>query len=35
VVRRTLRRGETIYAEGRILARTRGRLVRPERKQYA
>jgi allantoinase len=29
-VRRTIRRGETIFADGRITARTRGRLVRPE-----
>jgi allantoinase len=28
-VRRTIRRGETIFADGRITARTRGRLVRP------
>jgi allantoinase len=28
-VRRTVRRGETIFADGRITARTRGRLVRP------
>ena len=27
---RTLRRGETIFADGRITARTRGRVVRPE-----
>ena len=30
VVRRTLRRGETIFADGRITARKRGRFVRPE-----
>jgi allantoinase len=29
VVRRTLRRGETIFADGAITARSRGRLVRP------
>ena len=29
-VRRTIRRGETIYADGEIVARTRGRFVRPE-----
>jgi allantoinase len=28
-VRRTIRRGETIFADGRITARTTGRLVRP------
>lgn len=30
-VRRTLRRGETIYADGRIVAQTPGRFVRPTR----
>jgi allantoinase len=30
-VRRTLRRGETIYADGRIVAQTPGRFVRPAR----
>jgi allantoinase len=29
VVRRTLRRGETIFADGSITARTKGALVRP------
>jgi len=29
VVRRTLRRGETIVEDGRVIADTRGRLVRP------
>lgn len=29
-VRRTIRRGETIFLDGRIVARTRGRFVRPE-----
>jgi allantoinase len=28
-IRRTIRQGETIFADGRITARTRGRLVRP------
>ena len=30
VIRRTLRRGETIFADGRITSRSAGRLVRPE-----
>lgn len=30
-VRRTIRRGETIYEDGRITANTRGRLIRPHR----
>ena len=30
-VRRTIRRGETIYMDGRVTAESRGRLVRPER----
>lgn len=30
VVRRTIRRGETVFADGRIVAETRGRFVRPE-----
>ena len=29
VVRRTIRRGETIFAEGRIIEATKGRYVRP------
>ena len=32
VVRKTLRRGETIYADGNFPTPTTGRLVRPERK---
>ena len=31
VIRRTIRGGETIFADGQITARTRGRFVRPER----
>jgi allantoinase len=31
-VRRTIRRGETIFLDGRITARTTGRFVRPERR---
>ncbi len=31
VVRRTLRRGETIFADGRVVAHTTGRFVRPEK----
>jgi allantoinase len=30
-VRRTIRRGETIFADGCITAEGRGRLIRPER----
>ncbi len=33
VVKRTVRRGETIFADGRITAGTRGRLVRPDTTQ--
>jgi allantoinase len=29
VIRRTIRRGETVFADGKIVAATRGRFVRP------
>jgi allantoinase len=29
-IRRTIRRGETIFADGRITARTRGKLITPQ-----
>ncbi|HWF11203.1 MAG TPA: allantoinase AllB [Bryobacteraceae bacterium] len=35
VVRKTIRRGEVIYSDGTITARTKGKLAKPERKRNA